>query len=67
MYVRGRGVGDVVPVPFSSWGYVGSPCTQADGSAAIADGVSGSSSALSTLGSFILAGGLLWIAFGGDR
>lgn len=25
-YVRRRGVGEVVPVPLSSWGLVGAPC-----------------------------------------
>jgi hypothetical protein len=67
MYVSrnsGKGVGDVVQVPFSSWGYVGAPCSSADGSMVSAD--SGlSSTALQTLGGFVLAGVLLYVGFGG--
>ncbi len=69
MYVSGkRGVGAVVPVPFSTWGYVGGPCSSPDGSmiSAMADS-SGISSSTLSIGALILGGVLLYAAFGGGR
>ena len=68
MYVPGkRGVGDVVKVPFSSWGYVGSKCSAPDGSMISADGTSSGSSSALTWAGLLVGGILLYSAFGGDQ
>ncbi len=65
-YLRQRGVGDVVPVPLSDWGFI-SPCQIQAGIDAAASGGSGGAgnSSLLTWAGLAVLGVILVSAFGG--
>lgn len=66
MYIRGQGVGDVIPVPMSDWGLI-SPCAMAAAQDAAAAGTSSSSSTLGTWAWVAIAGVAILAATRGKK
>ncbi len=77
-YIRpSTGIGEVVPIPLSSWGMVGSPCTLGEpasitgdprcGSTGLPDTICGIPTTPLLIGGAIVAGLLVMSAFGKGR